>query len=102
MIPEHLKKQFILKYHSGGGDKLYRFLISYAVERMADENKSMSPEIELFDLYEKFLSLYRQEDDLTLLEISKICRRAAHKVYRIFMKQNLIDKNVKFLNVVGY
>ncbi len=105
MIPDNVKKQLLSKYLSTDGNKkLYKFLLTYALEKILDKNisvNSLSPELELLDLYDKCLILYRRGDDDNFLDIARICRKAAHKIYRLLIKKSLVEKNAKFLNLVG-
>ena len=106
MIPEESKQLFINKYASIGNEKFFRFLLSYAENRInTDKNlrKSknyLSPEQELLEYYEKFIFLYRKENNIDLLNIAKIFRKAAHATYRMLLKDKLIKKSHKFLNLV--
>lgn len=106
MIPEESKQLFINKYATIGNEKFFRFLISYAENRIANDTSArkikgyLSPEVELLDYYEKFMFLYRKESNKDLLNIAKIFRRAAHATYRILLKLKLTRKSQKFLNLV--
>jgi hypothetical protein len=72
-------------------------MVSY-LER--PEKVDKMPDIELLELYDKFLLFYRRENEEVYFEIAKLCRRAAHKVYRALLRQKLVEKNLKFLNLV--
>lgn len=113
MIPEEAKKLFVDKYSSIGTEKFYKFLLNYAVNRIItgqsepspqgvkkQEMKGASPELELMDYHDKFLMLYRREGEEVYLEMAKLFRKAAHKIYRIMLKKELVDKNARFLNTV--
>jgi len=113
MIPEESKKLFVDKYSSIGTEKFYKFLLNYAVNRIItsredspsqgvkkQEIKGASPELELMDYHDKFMILYRREGEGVYLEMAKLFRKAAHKIYRIMLKKELIEKNVRFLNTV--
>ncbi len=111
MLHEEAKKIFINKFESFGNEKFYEFLLNYAKNKMtANEdikNKNpkaepvgTSPEIELLDYYSKFLILYRRENIETYLNIAKVFRKAAQKVYNILLKKQIIEKSSKFLNLV--
>jgi len=58
------------------------------------------PDVELMELYDKFLLYYRRENEEVYFEIAKLCRKAAHKVYRALLRQKLVEKNSKFLNLI--
>lgn len=90
---------FLNKFKSVGEDKFYKFLISYGMNKIA-ENKKNNPAVELLDFHDNYVKLYRRENDSNCLELARIFRKASHKIYRIMIKKNLIEKNNKFLNVI--
>lgn len=101
----NIKRDFALKYQSVGADRFYRSLLSSAIFKMVayleqPEKMNKMPDIELLELYERFVIYYRREGNEEYLEIAKICRKAAHKVYRALLRQKLVEKNLKFLNLV--
>lgn len=111
MIPEEAKKLFVDKYSSIGTEKFYKFLLNYAVNRIITSQESdpapqgakvkgASPELELMDYHDKFMILYRREGTDVYLEMAKLFRKAAHKIYRIMLRKELIEKNIRFLNTV--
>lgn len=110
MIPEEAKKIFVTKYSSFGNEKFYKFLLNYAInkivanEEIRKENPKseagISPELELLDYHDRFLLLYRRENELVYLEIARLFRKAAHKIYRIMLKKNMVERSAKFLNMV--
>jgi hypothetical protein len=98
-----LKASFIDKYKSKGEDKFYSLLLTLAVDRMIEiknGKKASPPEEDLLSYYEKFLIMYRREGEELYLDIAKVFRRAAHKIYRISVKNNNIKPNCKFLHAV--
>ena len=101
---EALKKEFVPKYMAVGELKFYRFLIIYALNKLIsiekEEFKGTSPEIELIAYYDQFMILYRREGELIYLDMARVFRRAAHKMYRTMLKKNMTEKNLKFLNLV--
>lgn len=117
MIPEEAKKLFLDKYSSIGDEKFYKFLLTYAINKIVANQeeqvkpnkgyrgkvqpKGISPEMELMDYYEKFLILYRREGNPAYLEVAKIFRKASHKIYRMLRKKEAIPMNGKFLNMVA-
>lgn len=98
------KKEFIDKYKVVGEQKFYNFILTFGIDKLSKlsngDIKGISPEIEFIDYYDKFLMLYRRNNDKDCLLLAKIFRKAAHKIYRVGLKKKLIDKNTKFLNVV--
>src|ERR1700752_5404612 len=105
MLTDEMKQLFLTKYKEFGGEKFYKFILNYAVAKIATNDevtvKSSSAEIELLHFHVKFLLYYRRENNDQYLEMAKIFRKAAHKLYRILIKKNSINKNNRFLNVVG-
>jgi hypothetical protein len=100
-----LKEQFFPKYLSNGKDKFYRFLLFCQLTKLVlmknNSYKGVSPELEYLEYYEKFIFLYRREGDEVYLEIANLFRKAAHRIYRIMLKQKMLNSyNVKFLNLV--
>lgn len=103
MLPDNIKKIFIDKFNTIGAEKFQKFLLNYGIQRLALEEiiKDLSPELELMLYYEKFLALYRREGNDIYLHISSSFRKAAHKIYRVMLKKEITNRNVKFLNIVG-
>lgn len=104
MSVEGLKQQFVPKYINGGKDKFYRFLLLCQIDKLMLINKGMyrgiSPELEFLEYYDRFIILYRREGEEGYLDMARIFRRAAHKIYRVMLKKNMTVRNAKFLNVV--
>lgn len=97
-------KDYVSRYHSIGEQRFYRDLLHYAVTKIISINKGeykgTSPELEFLDYSERFLFLYRRESEDTYLELSKVFRKAGHKMYRIMLKKGMTPRNAKFLNLV--
>lgn len=102
MQQDNIKKLFINKYSTVGEEKFYKFLITYALNRIVEPTvkSNYNPALELMDYYDMFLKLYRREGDEIYLELARQFRRAGHKIYRVIKKKGLIEKNNKFLNIV--
>jgi len=110
MIPEEAKRLFVTKFSSFGNEKFYKFLLNYAVNRLISNEElkktqepappGLSPEAELIDYHDRFLILYRREHEIVYLEIAKLFRKAAHKIYRIMLKKDMIKRDSRFLNLV--
>jgi hypothetical protein len=95
----------VKEYLSNGESKLYKNLLSQAVKKIVlltdrDSNYKIYPDKDLLSMSNKFLNQYRINGDDCYLKISKIFRRAAHKIYRVLLKRHLTKKNDKFLNLV--
>ena len=104
MSPDVLKKEFLPKYSSMGESKFYKSLLFYAVNKLLILEKSQYngtlPNIELLECHDQFIILYRREGEPSYLDIAKIFRKVAHKIYRVMLKKNITTKNDKFLNLV--
>ena len=104
MNPDLLKSEFVPRYLSNGESKFYRFLLIYAMSKIIAIEKQqfngMPPNLEFLEYHDQFIILYRREGEEPYLEIAKIFRKAAHKVYRVMLKKELTTRNEKFLNLV--
>jgi hypothetical protein len=104
MSVDGLKKEFVPKYQAVGEPKFYRFLLLYALNKLIyiekGSFKGVSPETEFLDYYDQFIILYRREGEEIYLDLGRVFRRAAHKIYRIMLKKKMIEKNPRFLNLV--
>lgn len=104
MTADTLKKQFLPKYLSSGEERFYNFLLFYAVSKLSaidkKEYKGIPPHLEFLEYYDQFIILYRREGDEIYLNIAKVFRKAAHKMYRIMLKKQFTPRNNKFLNLV--
>lgn len=104
MSVEVLKKAFVPKYLADGELKFYRALLPYALNKLIQIEgglyKGLSPELEFLEYYDQFMILYRREGEEVYLNMARIFRKAAHKIYRTMLKKNLSQSNPKFLNLV--
>lgn len=104
MSVEALKKEFVPKYLAAGEPKFYRFLLFYALNKLiyieSGTYKGTSPELEFMEYYNRFIILYRREGEEVYLDLARVFRRAAHKIYRAMLKKNMTERNPKFLNLV--
>lgn len=104
MSDDVLKKQFVPKYVSIGEDKFYSFLLYYGLNKLVQIDKGTfkggAPDLEFLEYYDRFIILYRREGEETYLQIARVLRKAAHKIYRIMLKKNMTPRNNKFLNLV--
>lgn len=96
-----LVKEFL----TNGESKLYNSLLSQSVKQIIllmneDKKNKIYPDKMLLTMSNKFLKQYRISGDESYLKISKILRRAAHKIYRVLLKKHLVAKNNDFLNLV--
>jgi len=101
---KHLKEDFVKKYISLGEEKFYKFLLLYALNKIIliekEELSGVFPNVEFLNIHDKFIILYRREGDEVFLKIAKIFRKAAHKIYRVMLKKNIIVFDERFLNLV--
>lgn len=99
-----VKHDFLNKYRLVGNERFYKFLLAFGIDRLIKlrdgVSKGTNPEIEFLEYYDHFLVLYRRSGEGDYLDLAKIFRRAAHKIYRAALKSNMTEKNPRFLNVV--
>lgn len=104
MNADTLKKEFVPRYIAAGDSKFYKFLLVYAVNKLMaiekDIYKGITPNLELLEYHDQFIILYRREGEESYLQVAKLFRKAAHKIYRIMLKKNMTSRNDKFLNLV--
>lgn len=104
MSVEAIKKEFVPKYLAAGEPKFYRLLLLYALNKLIyiekGSFKGKSPELEFLDVYDQFIILYRREGEDVYLDLARVFRKAAHKVYRVMRKKKMTEKNERFLNLV--
>ncbi len=97
-------EEYIDRYKQMGADRFYGFLLTYSINKLIKIKEGtfdgLSPETEFLDFAERFLRLYRRNGDIIHLDISRTFRKAGHKIYRLMRKQNLIEKNKRFLQAV--
>lgn len=100
---EETKSIFLAKYEKAGNEQFYDFLVSYGTNRInnANEIKGATPEVELMNYYEQFLTLFRITDEKIYIDIARVFRRASHKIYLLMVKKEMIRRSDKFLNLVG-
>jgi hypothetical protein len=101
---EIVKQEIVPKYISSGEQKFYRSIIFLALQKLIATEKGIyngtPPHLEYLEYHETFLILYRREGDDVYLQIARMLRKAAHKIYRIMLKKNMTVFNSKFLNLV--
>jgi hypothetical protein len=105
MSAELLKKEFVPKYIAAGEpNKFYRSLLFYALNKMVIIEqgfpKGVSPDVAFLDYHDQFIILYRREGEEHYLYMAHAFRRAAHKIYRVMRRKNMIPYNPRFLNLV--
>ena len=99
-----LKNELLSKYLLYGDNKFYKSLLVLSLNKLVliegNNYKGILPNIELLYYYEQFIILFRREGIVHYLNMAKIFRRVAHKIYRIMLKKDIIEPNPKFLNLV--
>ena len=103
-MDDNFKNALVKSYLENGESIFYKKLLANSIKKITfllqDSNKKNFPHKELLDVSNFFLQAYRSEGDEIYLNICKICRKAAHKVYRVLLKKHLIKENNNFLNLV--
>lgn len=103
MSADGLKQEYISKYLNSK-DKFYRDLLVSAFTKLVlisqNNYRGITPELEYLEDYNQFIILYRREGDEGYLEMAKIFRKVAHRVYRVMLKKGMTVRNLKFLNSV--
>jgi len=100
-----LKRDFIPKYLAAGEQRFYRFLLTYALDKLVGMEKKtytgISPDLEFLEYYEQFLILYRREGEGMYLDLAALFRKAGHKIYRVRLQKGMTSPNAKFLQLVS-
>lgn len=99
-----LKKELIPKFLQDGNDKFYRSLLMLALNKLIllsqGNYRGGLPNLELLDHHDQFIILYRREGEEVCLNIARVFRRAAHKIYRIMLKKQMCETDKRFLNLL--
>ena len=99
-----LKKEFVPKFIQEGDTKFYRSLLILAINKLVllsqGNYKGGLPNLELLDYHDQFIILYRREGEKVYLDVAKVFRRAAHKIYRIMLKKHMCEVDKRFLNLL--
>jgi len=102
--PAQLKQTYLPQYLADGEQRFYRSLLTYGLSKMVamkeGKFRGATPEVEFLEYHDIFLYLYRREGDTSFLEMSRLFRKAAHKLYRVMLKMEMVPRNPKFLNLV--
>ena len=98
------KNEFIVKYKACGDSKFYRFLLTYALNKLIaiekGTHKGDAPNIEFLKYYDHFLVSYRRCGDELYLHVARLFRKASHKIYRIMLQKGMTEIDGRFLNLV--
>jgi len=97
-IPEDIAQEYTTLLSKSGEEALYKRAVGAGIVRAA---KIANIEVEVLDLAESFFSLYRRKGDEVYFKVGKVLRRAAHTLYRQFIKMDNKKRiNKRFLNKV--
>ena len=97
-LPRQTLEKYLDVLKRKGESGLYRYCVGEGIMKSTVEK---NPEIGMLDLSEKFLIEARLSDNDNFYLVARILRRAAHAVYRQFLKLNTgKGSNERFLNVV--
>lgn len=81
-----------------GNEGFYTYLVGSGIIMAA---KVKNPDLEYLNLADRFFSLHRKTGNQVYFTIAIILRKAAHALYRHFLKVNKEKEvNVRFLNLV--
>lgn len=104
MSIDGLKQEIVPKFVASGEQKFYRSIIVLALKKLIliekGLYKGLPPHLEYLEYYDQFIILYRREGDEVYLNIAKMLRKAAHRIYRIMLKKNMTVSHPKFLSLV--
>jgi hypothetical protein len=104
MSGDALTQEYVPKYTAGGEHKFYRYLLLLAINKLILIEKGLykgiTPELEYLEHHDRFIIAYRREGDEVYLQIARLLRKTAHKVYRIMLQKKMTVPNAKFLNLV--
>jgi hypothetical protein len=88
-------------YSSIGEQRFYRLLLSNGIKQLASMPSELPhPELQYLDMSDKLLILFRREKQPIYLDLSRIFRRAAHKLYKVSKQIGLSATNKRFLQLV--
>lgn len=97
-IKQDISDRYITLLKRKGEEGLYRHIFGTGIMR---STKIENPEVEILDMSEAFFTLYRRSGKEDYFIIGKVLRKAAHALYRQFLRINKDKKiNIRFLNIV--
>lgn len=100
-IPQSVIDNFVKVLTNKKEDGLFKYAIALGIYISTDIKQDQSPELEILDMSDRFLMLYRRTGIEDYLIISKILRKAAHRLYRQFSRiYSWKLSNKRFLNLV--
>jgi hypothetical protein len=97
-------KDIVPKFIASGEFKFYRSILFIALQKLIliekESYRGLPPHLEYMEYHDQFILLYRREGDEIYLNIAKMLRKAAHKIYRIMLKKKMTPPHPKFLTLV--
>jgi len=97
-LNENLIDKYSKLLKKRGVEGVYRHVVAIGIINSVNIR---NPEIEILDMADAFFSLYRRTGENIHFEIARTLRKAAHKIYREFLRINSNKEvNMRFLNVV--
>lgn len=96
-ISDESIKNYTEKLNKKGEEGFYRHLVAVGIKRSVDISH---PEIEMSQLSDSFLLLFRRTGIELYDLFYKLFRRAAHTLYRQFNRDKTSKINNKFLHAV--
>jgi hypothetical protein len=97
-LDQEVVDNYVEYFHKKGEDALCKYIVGLGLRRGL---KVPNPDLEILYIADSFFALYRSTGKEVYFDMGRVFRRAAHKIYRIFLKTDK-DKevNAKFLNMV--
>ncbi len=96
-VSKKVQEEYEDRLAEKGSTDFYRHIIGSAIINIGQFD---TPEEYYLNQSEAFVILYRQTGNGNYLDISRILRRAAHRLYRQYMRMHMREKNDRFLNLV--
>ena len=101
-LDQEVVDNYVEYFHKKGEDALCKYIIGLGLKRGLKRGLNIqNPELEILYISESFFALYRSTGKEVYFDMGRVFRRAAHKIYRIFLKTDKEKEiNAKFLNKV--
>lgn len=97
-LSEEIQESYLEQLLKYGESGLTQGIINISLSNL---ELNARPEYRLLDQSQEFLKLFRRTGEENYLTLSKVLRRAAHIIYREYLKQNKGKLDLKrFLNIV--
>lgn len=97
-LSKKIADTYLKLFKSKGEQGFYKYIIAAGISRRVLVD---NPEVEILDLSDDFLTLFRRTGEHDYFIMSKILRKAAHKLYRQFLQINKNKPtNYRFLQAI--